>query len=109
MLISHRVGEDGVLLVGLLPGLGLRQRAAATLAVEGLLVAVRPSRVVIEPAEPVTPAAVSVILRTQLWCARNALPLSVEGSAALRRIVEDNLRQTAPEGPVVPARTPGSK
>ncbi|MGW8779477.1 hypothetical protein ACWGNM_15595 [Streptomyces sp. NPDC055796] len=97
MLVSHRLDEDGVLLVRLLPGLGLRQRAAATLAVEGLLAAMRPSRVVIEPAEPVTPAAVSVILRTQLWCARNALPLSVEGSAALQRIVEDNWRQSAPD------------
>ncbi|GLX41318.1 hypothetical protein Sros01_73910 [Streptomyces roseochromogenus] len=96
MLVSHRVGADGVLLVRLLPGLGLRQRAAATLAVEGLLSAMRPSRVVIEPAEPVTLAAVSVVLRTQLWCAQHALPLSVEGSAALQRIVEDNLRQGAP-------------
>ncbi|MFE2273324.1 hypothetical protein ACFXB4_29325 [Streptomyces lavendulae] len=81
----------------ILPGLALRQRAAATLAVEGLLAALRPSRVVIEPGEPVTPAAVSVILRAHRWCARNALPLSVEGSAALRRILEANLRQSAPD------------
>ncbi|MFF4297346.1 hypothetical protein ACFY0N_27315 [Streptomyces vinaceus] len=41
----------------------------------------------------------SVILRAQRWCARHALPLSVEGSAALRRIVEDNLRRAAPDAP----------
>ncbi|MFB7781936.1 hypothetical protein ACFY0N_07275 [Streptomyces vinaceus] len=102
MLVSHRMGADGVLLIRVLPGLALRQRAAATLAVEGLLTAMRPSRVVIEPAEPVTPAAVSVILRAQRWCGRHALPLSVEGAAALRRIVEDNLRRSAPD----PAQQP---
>ncbi|MFE2246060.1 hypothetical protein, partial [Streptomyces lavendulae] len=46
---------------------------------------------VVSPRGP--PAAFGGPRRPQQWCARNALPLSVQGSAALQRILEDNLRQ----------------
>lgn len=82
---------DSVLLVRLLPGLSLRHRGAATVALAELLAAVAPSRVVIAPVEPVTPSAVSVILRAHQWCHGQGLPLSVIGNRALRRLLEESI------------------
>ncbi|WP_411104804.1 hypothetical protein [Streptomyces sp. cmx-4-9] len=103
MLLTHRLVENDVLLVRLLPVLSIRSRAAATLALEELTAAYAPRHLVLEIPGIPTPAAVSVILRATRSCGLQGRVLTVVAlAAATRLLLRDNLPA---DGPAVHATT----
>ncbi|MFJ6793188.1 hypothetical protein [Streptomyces sp. NPDC091268] len=91
--VTHRVLDDDTLLVGLQPGLTIRTRAAATLALEELLAAYAPRHVVLEVPRVPTPAVLSTVLRASRSCQGRGAAFSVVSPASpTRDLLRDALR-----------------
>ncbi|MFG2873752.1 hypothetical protein ACGFYU_01785 [Streptomyces sp. NPDC048337] len=95
MLLTHRLTDDDTLLVRLLPGLSIRSRAAATLALDELLAAYSPRHVVLEVPGVPTAAVLSAVLRGSRSCQVRGTVLSVVAPAApTLALLRDSLRAT---------------
>ncbi|MET9378650.1 hypothetical protein ABZX98_31700 [Streptomyces sp. NPDC002992] len=82
MLISHTM-QDDALRVKLLRDLDVTTRAAAALAIEALVFAHRPSRVLVELATPTpSPASLSAIARARRMCQSLGIPIAATGPGA---------------------------
>ncbi|MFE2166356.1 hypothetical protein ACFXB3_15000 [Streptomyces sp. NPDC059447] len=90
-LLTHRVVDDA-LLVRLEPRLSIRNRAAATLALEDVVAAYSLPHLVLEAPGIRTPAVLSAILRTSRACGKRGTVLSVVvPDASSRALLRDAL------------------
>lgn len=83
--LSHRPVDAETLLVRLPPGLAIRTRGAATLALEELLTAYCPGHLVLEVPDVLTPVVLSTVLRASRSCRRAGAALSVVSPASSGR------------------------
>ncbi|OKK17263.1 hypothetical protein AMK16_20510 [Streptomyces sp. CB00455] len=80
-MLTH-VFDRGTLVVSLDRPIGIGERAAAALATEHLIRTCRPGTVVVKLGAPaVSPAGVSLMLRTQRLCRHWGIPLAVACAA----------------------------
>lgn len=98
-MLTHRTVAGDALYVRLLPALSIRSRAAATLALEELLAAYTPRRVVLDVPGLPTQAALSMVLRAERSCRDRGAVLAVVAAAEPTR---GFLRESLPaDGPGV--------
>lgn len=82
-MLPVKVTENGVLIIRLRADLDIGDRAAAAWAIDGLLAAHRSSPVVLELSDaPVSPAAVSTVVRAHRMCRDAGVALAVVAPGA---------------------------
>lgn len=98
-MLPMKMTDGGVLIVGLSADLDIADRAAAAWAFDGLLSAHRSSPVVLElTGAPVSPAAVSTVVRVSRMCSEANVPLTVVAPGAeARRALAVGVGAQAPE------------
>lgn len=86
MLLPIEMTDGGVLIIGLPADLDIGDRAVAAWAIDDLLSAHRSSPVILElTGAPVSPAAVSTVVRTQRTCYDAGVPLALVAPGAEAR------------------------
>ncbi|MGW6855584.1 STAS domain-containing protein [Streptomyces xanthophaeus] len=89
-MLPFNVTENGVLIIHLPADLDIAGRAAAAWAIDGYLAAHRSAPAVLELSDaPLSPAAVSTVVRTHRMCRTAGVQLTVVATAAeTRRTLE---------------------
>ncbi|CAM5279086.1 hypothetical protein SAVIM338S_00108 [Streptomyces avidinii] len=98
-MLPIKMADDGVLIISLSADLAIDGRAAAVWAIDDLLSAHRPSSVILElTGAPVSPAAVSTVVRADRMCGDAGVRLAVVAPRAeARRALASGLGARTPE------------